>query len=66
MADSSNPLLELDSSFVALLLDSMADGVFVLDEKGAITVWNRAMEAITGYREEEVKGQGCGLLSFDL
>jgi two-component system, NtrC family, response regulator HydG len=63
---SENNMLNLDSSFVALLLDSMADGVFVLDEDGKISIWNRAMEAITGYREEEVISKSCELLSFDL
>lgn len=59
-------ILEIDSSFIVLLLDSMADGVFVLDEEGKIAIWNRAMETITGYKEEEVSGSGCDLLSFDL
>ena len=55
-----------DKHFVRLILDSMADGVFVLNKEGKISIWNRAMEVITGYKAEEVKGNGCDLLSFDL
>jgi len=42
----------------------MADGVFTLDEKGKITLWNRAMERITGYNAEEVKGKDCMIVNF--
>jgi PAS domain S-box-containing protein len=53
-----------DSRFVNLLLEAMADGVFVLDDKGKITLWNPSMERITGYKEEEVMGKTCTLLDF--
>jgi len=47
-----------------LILESMADGVFTLDERGRITLWNPAMERISGYRADEAIGQSCGLLCF--
>jgi two-component system response regulator HydG len=54
----------LDPSFSSLLLESMADGVFTLDEKGKIMTWNPSMVRITGYLSEEAIGQHCTLLNF--
>lgn len=56
----------LDPKLASLLLESMADGVFTLNEKGEITLWNRAIEGITGYKAEEVLGQSCDILDFNL
>ena len=56
----------LDPSFSSLLLESMAGGVFTLDEAGRITSWNPAIERITGYTADEAIGQPCGLLKFTL
>lgn len=53
-----------DPRIAGLVLESMADGVFTLDEAGRITLWNPAMERISGYRAEEAVGRSCGLLSF--
>ncbi len=46
------------------LLEAIGDGVFVLDTTGKIVVWNRAMEAISGYSFEEIKGKNCRILKF--
>ena len=54
----------LDPSFSSLLLESMADGVFSLDEKGRITSWNASIERITGYTANEAIGQPCAMLNF--
>jgi len=54
----------LDPSFSSLLLESMADGVFTLDEKGRITSWNASIERITGYTAYEAIGQPCAMLNF--
>jgi PAS domain S-box-containing protein len=56
----------LDPRLAGFLLDSMADGVFALDDKGRITTWNASMERISGYRTEEALGKTCAMLSFDL
>ncbi len=56
----------LDPKFASLLLESMADGVFTLNEEGEITLWNRAIERITGYKAEEVLGKSCDILDFNL
>jgi two-component system response regulator HydG len=62
MKGKINPVL--DSSFSSLLLESMADGVFTLNEEGKILSWNPAMERITGYTAGEAIGKKCTLLNF--
>lgn len=56
----------LGSNFASLLLESMADGVFTLDDTGKIRSWNPSMERITGYTVEEAIGKSCMLLNFNL
>jgi PAS domain S-box-containing protein len=41
----------------ALVLEYVADGVFLLDVEGVIRFWNPAAEAITGLRAAEVVGR---------
>ena len=55
----------VDPEFEPLLLESMADGVFTLNDNGEFTYWNPAMERITGYTAEETLGKSCALLSFN-
>jgi PAS domain S-box-containing protein len=40
-------------------LDSIADGVFLVDARGTIRIWNAAAEAITGIRAEAVRGRSA-------
>lgn len=54
-----------DNQFVQLLLESIGDGVFALDQEGNITLWNPSMERISGYQADEVLGKNCRLLHFD-
>jgi PAS domain S-box-containing protein len=54
-----------NNEFVKLLLESIGDGIFVLDTHGRIIAWNPAMEKITGYSSEEIKGQSCKFLNFN-
>jgi len=56
---------KIDSRFAELLLESMADGVFTLNSDGKITLWNNAMEKITGYGADEALGKSCGILNFN-
>ncbi len=51
--------------FEKLLLESMAEGVFTVDENGEITSWNPAMERISGYTAEEAIGKTCALMQFN-
>jgi PAS domain S-box-containing protein len=48
--------------FFDRIIDSMADGVFAMDDSGRITLWNPAMERISGYSAAEAIGQTCRLL----
>ena len=42
-----------------IILDSVADGVFTVDEEWKITSWNKAAEHITGFTRKEALGQFC-------
>ncbi|MDP3098606.1 MAG: sigma 54-interacting transcriptional regulator [Syntrophales bacterium] len=42
-----------------IILDSIADGVFTVDDNWRITSFNRAAEQITGVRREDAVGQHC-------
>ena len=48
--------------FLNQILDTMAEGLFTLDDNGTITSWNKSMEKISGYPAREAVGKGCGLL----
>ena len=54
-----NSELLLERNKLQAILDSIADGVFTVDENWRITSFNRAAEEITGHRSEEVLGQPC-------
>jgi PAS domain S-box-containing protein len=45
--------------FFNVILDSVADGVFTINEKGEITFFNRAAEEITRFTREEALGHNC-------
>ncbi len=61
-----NITTELENNeFVKLLLESIGDGIFVLDKDGTIIAWNSAMEKIVGYTASEMKGQSCNILDFN-
>ncbi|MFO7983328.1 MAG: sigma 54-interacting transcriptional regulator [Desulfuromonadales bacterium] len=48
-----------DGDYLQTILDSVADGVFTVDENMRITTYNRAAEEITGFSEEEALGKRC-------
>ena len=52
----------LNSRFINRIIDSMADGLFTMDNQGLIVSWNHSMERISGYSAEEAIGQQCDLL----
>ncbi|MBW2659292.1 MAG: sigma 54-interacting transcriptional regulator [Deltaproteobacteria bacterium] len=54
-----------NNEFVKLLLESIGDGIFVLNKDGRIIAWNPAMEKIVGYTADEVKGKSCKILRFN-
>jgi len=60
MEKTPREILELQA-----VLDSMADGVMVMDAGRRIRRWNRAMERLTGYTAAEALGQSCAFLRHD-
>lgn len=44
---------------LAALLDSLFDGVYIVDRQRRILFWNRGAEAITGYPRRMVLGRRC-------
>ncbi len=54
-----------DEHFLSSLLDTMTDGVMVVDPEGIIMCLNPAAERITGYASSEIIGKPCTLLDTD-
>src|SRR6266540_5072415 len=48
-----------EMDFAETILNSMAEGVFTVDENMVITSFNYAAEQITGYKRSEVMGKQC-------
>ncbi len=48
--------------FLKSVLETMSDGLMVIDKKSTIRFFNRAAEEITGYRREDVIGQQCAMI----
>jgi PAS domain S-box-containing protein len=47
------------SKFFAIILNSVADGVFTVNNENKITFMNEAAEKITGYTRKEALGRNC-------
>ncbi|MDI6776284.1 MAG: sigma 54-interacting transcriptional regulator [Syntrophales bacterium] len=47
------------TTFFNIILDSIADGVFTINDEEEITSFNRAAQEITGFSREEAVGQHC-------
>lgn len=41
------------------IIDSLNDGLYIVDENRKIVLWNRAAERISGFSSEEVLGRPC-------
>ncbi len=52
-------------SFWKTIVDTMMDGLMVVDEEGMIVAVNQATEQITGYSREELIGSPCTILHCD-
>ncbi len=53
------------NELMKMLLESIGDGIFILDDNGRIAAWNPAMERITGFTSSEVLNQNCQMLNFN-
>jgi len=63
MHKEKNNAIQDAPSWTRLILDSIADGVFTVDQQGRITSFNKAAERITGFSKEEAVGQYCHEIS---
>ena len=57
--NKTNGGIQDSPAWTRLILDSIADGVFTVDQQGRITSFNKAAERITGFSKEEAVGQYC-------
>ena len=53
------------SNYWETVIDTMMDGLMVVDPEGVIISINKAMESITGYSKDELLGQSCAILDCD-
>jgi len=53
------------SQYWKTIVDTMADGLMVVDSEGVIISINKALETITGYSKDELVGQSCAILDCD-
>ena len=49
----------MDDELYKRILDSIYDGVYLVDPDRRITYWNSGAERITGYRSDEAMGRRC-------
>jgi PAS domain S-box-containing protein len=45
------------------IIDSVPDGIIIVDEKGNFVAANQMAQLMTGYSEKELKGQSCRVLN---
>lgn len=48
------------------VIDTILDGIMIVDKTGTIIFVNKAFETITGYRHHEAIGKSCMLLNCDI
>ena len=54
-----------DSEFWKTVVETMQEGLMLVDQKGTIEFVNRAFEKIIGYTLEEVRGKSCEVFQCD-
>ncbi|MCX5891076.1 MAG: sigma 54-interacting transcriptional regulator [Deltaproteobacteria bacterium] len=52
--------------FWKTVIDTMLDGLLIVDPEGIILAVNQAMEELSGYRREELVGQSCTIFKCHL
>lgn len=60
------PDLPASSSFLREVINTINEGVFLVDPSGRIVMVNPALEKVTGYSEAELLGQPCAMLHCDI
>ena len=56
---------ELDRYWMTVV-NTIHDGIMIVNTSGAIVSVNRAFETITGFRREELIGKPCDILGCDV
>jgi PAS domain S-box-containing protein len=51
--------------FLKSVIETMSDGLMVIDKDSTILFFNRAAEEITGYRREDIIGKQCAMIDND-
>jgi len=54
------------NSYWKIVVDTIQDGVMIVDEGGTIVSANKALEKITGYSRDEMLGKPCTILNCDI
>jgi PAS domain S-box-containing protein len=54
------------NSYWKKVVDSIKDGVMIVDKGGTIVSVNRALEVITGYSRDEMLGSPCSILNCNI
>ena len=55
---------EFDPAELEAVLETMADGVFVVDTRRVVRRWNAAMTRLTGYSADAAVGNPCGVFTW--
>ncbi len=48
------------------VVDTIQDGIMIVDKGGTIVSVNKALEKITGYSRDEMLGKPCTVLNCDI
>ncbi|NKN32068.1 PAS domain-containing sensor histidine kinase [Marichromatium bheemlicum] len=51
--------LEASREYLDTLIDALPDALFAIDAEGMVTIWNRAIEQMSGIAREAVLGRGA-------
>ena len=54
------------NNYWKIVVDTIQDGVMIVDEGGTIVSVNKALEKITGYSRDEMLGKPCTILHCDV
>jgi two-component system response regulator HydG len=58
-------VIKEDSDYWQAVVNTMTDGLMVVDHDSTIVSVNKAMEALTGYSREELLGEPCSVIGCD-
>ena len=48
------------------VVDTIQDGIMIVDNQGVVVSVNKGMERLTGFTSEEMVGQPCSMLNCDI